>query len=179
MRRVHSTVIILSLIILAAGLTQFPSKVSSASPFGGPEDVRYSEKLWKALTDARLVGKQSITAMPYAGSVHKTILISLDSTVRVGSHTGVVIVKKMYQGPDVSVQEVLNDPAKNLKIVAVMYKRERGYDSDNQDWFYTKYNPDGTSQENDKGMLMTGRAAKCISCHASAPGNDYIYSFDR
>ena len=162
-----------------AGVLYHPVEVNSAPPFGGPEDVNDSEQLWQALIDARLVGRQAISAMPYEGSVHKTILVTLDSTLGVGDHTGAVIVKKMYQGPDVSIQSVFDDPAKNLKIVAVMYQREKGYDPANQDWFYVKYNPDGTPQLNKKGMLMAGRAAKCISCHESAPGDDYIYSYDR
>ena len=178
MRRIFSRAIIFSLVMLV-GLMQNPSKVSGGPPFGGPEDVKDSEQLWKVLTDTLLVGNQSITAMPYEGSVHKTILITLESTVRVGGHTGMVIVKKMYQGPEVSVQKVFDDPTKNLKIVAVMYKREKGYDPDNQDWFYTKYNPDGTPQKNKKGVLMTGRAAKCIGCHQSAAGDDYVYTFNR
>ena len=175
MRRVIFAVVILNLFILVG----IPNTASSDQPFGGPEDVKYSDQLWRALTDARLVGDTSITAMPYKGTVHKTILITLDGTVRVGGHTGAVIVKKMYQGPEVSVQKVFNDPATDLKIVAVMYKREKGYDLDNQDWFYTKYNPDGSPQKNKKGILVTGRAAKCIGCHQSAPGDDYVYSYDR
>lgn len=178
MRGSFRTVAILSLLTFA-GVMYHPAQVISAPPFGGPEDVNDSEQLWQALTDARLVGSQAITAMPYEGSVHKTILVTLDSTLSVGDHTGVVIVKKMYQGPDVSIQSVFDDPTKNLKIVAVMYQREKGYDPDNQDWLYVKYNPDGTPQLNKKGMLMAGRAAKCISCHESAPGDDYIYSYDR
>ncbi len=178
MRRVFPTVTVLSLFILG-GLMQSPSSVIGAPPFGNPEEVKYSEQLWKALTDARLVGKQSITAMPYQGAVHKTILITLDSTVQVGGHTGAVIVKKMFQGPEVSVQKVSNDPTADLKIVAVMYKREKGYDPDNQDWFYIKYDPDGIPQKNKKGMLMTGRVGVCLGCHQSAPGDDYVYSYDR
>ena len=178
MRRISSIGVIFSL-ILFAGLAQIPNKARGGEAFGGPADVKFSEQLWQAMTDARLVGNQSITAMPYQGSVHKTILVTLDSTLGVGDHTGAVIVKKMYQGPDVSIESVFDDPAKNLKIVAVMYQREKGYDPDNQDWLYVKYNPDGTPQLNKKGMLMAGRAGKCISCHESAPGDDYIYSYDR
>ena len=178
MRRISSTGIICSL-ILFAGLAQIPNKARSGEAFGGPADVKFSEQLWQAMTDARLAGNQSITAMPYQGSVHKTILITLDSTVHVGGRTGIVIVKKMYQGDDISVEKVVNDPTRNLKIVAVMFKREQGYDPDNEDWFYAKLNPDGTPQKNKKGKLMAGRAGKCISCHQSAPGDDYVYSFDR
>ena len=78
-----------------------------------------------------------------------------------------------------SVQKVFNDPATNRKIVAVMYKREKGYDPKNQDWFYTKYNPDGSPQKNPKGVLLTGRVPKCLGCHKAAAGGDYVYSFDR
>ncbi len=177
MRRLSTAVIFF--LVMFAGLTQHPGTVRTAEPFGGPEDVKFSQHLWAAMTDARLVGNQSITAMPYKGSVHKTVLITFDSTVRVGDHTGVVIVKKMYQGPEVSVQEVLDDPSQNLKIVAVMFKREKGYDATNQDWFYTKYNPEGTPQKNKKGKLMAGRAGKCIGCHRSAPGDDFVFSFSR
>ncbi len=178
MRRILSTGIVFSL-ILFAGLTQIPNEVSGGEAFGGPEDVKFSEQLWQAMAEARLVGKQSIIAMPYKGSVHKTILITFDSTVHVGGRTGMVIVKKMYQGDEISAEKVVNDPTKNLKIVAVMFKREAGYDPNNKDWFYTKFNPDGTSQKNKQGKLMTGRAGKCIGCHQSAPGDDYVYSFDR
>jgi len=178
MRRIFSPAIIFSLVMLV-GLMQNPSKVSAGPPFGGPEDLNDAKQVWKALTDARLVGDQSINAMPYKGSVHKTILITQDSTVRVGGRSGMVIVKKMYQGPDISVQKVIDDPTKNLKVVAVMFKREKGYDPDNQDWLYTKFGPDGIPQKNKKGVFMTGRAGKCIGCHKSAPGGDYIYSFDR
>ena len=174
----HLTAIIFFLIMFV-GLTQHARTVSTAERFGGPEDVKFSQQLWAAMIDARLVGKQSITAMPYKGSVHKTILITFDSTVRVDNRTGMVIVKKMYQGPEVSVQDVIDDPSQNLKIVAVMFKREKGYDAANQDWFYTKYDPDGTPQKNKKGKLMAGRAGKCIGCHQSAPSGDYVFSFSR
>ncbi len=86
MRRSFRTVAILSLLTFAA-VMYHPAEVNSAPPFGGPEDVNDSEQLWQALIDARLVGSQAITAMPYDGSVHKTILVTLDSTLSVGDHT--------------------------------------------------------------------------------------------
>ncbi len=125
MRRFLLTGIIFPLILIM-GSTQFPGNASGGPPFGGPEDLIDANQLWKALTDARLVGDRSINAMPYIGSVHKTILITQDTTMRVGGRSGMVIVKKMYQGPDISVQNVMDDPTKNLKVVAVMFKREKG-----------------------------------------------------
>jgi hypothetical protein len=161
------------------GLIQSPGIVRTGSPFGGPEDVKFTQDLWAALVDARLVGGQAVNVMPYEGSIHKTVLMTLDSTVRVGNHTGVVIVKRMYQGPDISVETVINDPTQNLKVVAVMFKRAKGYDPSRQDWFYGKLNPGGTAQKNKKGKLMVGRAGKCIGCHETASGGDYIFSFTR
>ncbi len=94
MRRKFWTGIIFPLTLIV-GLTQIPGTVSGGPPFGGPEDLNDAKQVWKALTDARLVGDQSTNAMPYKGSVHKTILITQDSTVRVGGRSGMVIVKKM------------------------------------------------------------------------------------
>jgi hypothetical protein len=62
-----------------------------------------------------------------------------------------------------------------------MFKRETGYDADNQDWFWVKYKANGELHTNDKGMQLAGRVAKgkpkgCIACHTAAPGGDYIYT---
>ncbi len=153
--------------------------VLGSPPFGTKEDVKYSERLWKALTNAKLAGEHAIASIPYAAAVHKKVLITLDSTVRVGNHTGTVIIKKMFQGDDVTVESVANNPTKNLKFVAVMFQREKGFDTKNQDWFYIRYDAKGRPTKNKKGILMVGRFPKCISCHQAAPGGNYIYSFTR
>ena len=68
-----------------------------------------------------------------------------------------------------------------LKAVTVMFKRENGYDADNQNWFWAKYKPNGSLHSNPKKMLLAGRVAKgkpagCISCHRAAPGGDYLFN---
>ena len=85
----------------------------------------------------------------------------------------------MFQGKGVSIESVANNPNKNLKFVAVMFQREKGYDTKNQDWFYIRYDAKGKPTKNKKGMLMVGRFPKCISCHQAAPGGNYIYSYTR
>ena len=35
---------------------------------------------------------------------------------------------------------MMENPAKYLKAVTIMFKRESGYDPKNGDWFYVKYN---------------------------------------
>jgi hypothetical protein len=64
-----------------------------------------------------------------------------------------------------------------------MFQRE-GYDSDNNDWFWAKYLPDGSFDSNPAGVPLTGRIAKgmnsgCIACHTAAPGDDMVFLNDR
>jgi len=102
--------------------------------------------------------------------------------VTVIGNTGLAIVKRNYGGEGVSEQNVANNPSKYLKALTVMYKR-KGYDADNQDWFWAKFSPDGSLQSNPKGMKLAGRVAKgmpkgCIACHSAAPGGDMIFTRD-
>ena len=65
-----------------------------------------------------------------------------------------------------------------------MVQREAGYDRDNNDWFWVKYSPGGTIDQNPAGMALAGRVAKgtntgCIACHASAKDNDYLFTNDK
>ncbi len=156
-----------------------------AAPFGDPEDVKYSQALWKALTKANYIGRDAIMSTPYTGQhPHGAILDTIDGSVKVKGHTGQVIVKRNYGGDGVSKKTVSDNPGKYLKAITVMFKRESGYDSDNRDWFWAKYLPDGSLDKNPKGMQLAGRVAKgaaagCIACHKAAPGGDYVFNFDR
>jgi len=160
------------------------SIASAEAPFGDPDSVKYSKKLWKALGKAGMAGDDAILAKPYTGQhPHGAVLDTIQGTVKVGfgGHKGLAIVKRNYGGDGVSVQAVANDPGKYLKAVTVMFQREAGYDEDNQNWFWAKYTPDGGLDKNPKGMLLAGRVAKgkpkgCIACHTAAPGGDYRFN---
>ena len=153
-----------------------------AMPFSGPDSVSYSHDLWAAMGAAKLVGADSENPAPYKGvHPHGAILTTATSAVTIDGHEGTVIVKKNYGGEGVSTDAVASDPAKFLKAVTVMFKREDGYDAENQNWFWAKYKPDGSLHSNDKGMQLAGRVAKgkpkgCISWQTAAPGGDYIYT---
>jgi hypothetical protein len=67
--------------------------------------------------------------------------------------------------------------------VTVMVQREASYDPEDNNWFWIKYNADGTISNDDKGTAMAGRVAKgmdtgCISCHKTAKDNDFIFTND-
>ncbi len=70
---------------------------------------------------------------------------------------GSIIVKENYM------------PDKTLAAITVMVKKQ-GYDADHNDWFFTKFAPDGTVQ-------AVGSPAGCVACHGSVRTNDYVFTF--
>jgi len=156
-------------------------------PMGSSEDIDDANQLWAALEKANLAGPRAVTLKPYKGMPpHGAVLEVTHRNLSVNGHRGIAIVKRNYGGPGVSVASVAANRGKFLKAVTVMYKREAGYDADNQDWFWAKYKPDGTLHVKEKmGMkiALAGRVAKgkpegCIACHQGAPGGDYVFAKD-
>ena len=117
-----------------------------------------------------------LRTFPYEGiAPHGMMLETFYTRATVGGHTGTLLVKRNYGPEGVTEDEVLREPGKHLGAITVMFKREAGYDADNQDWFWAKYLPDGSLDKNPKGMQLAGRVAKgkpkgCIACHSGAPG---------
>ena len=152
--------------------------------FGTLQDVSFANQLWSVLIEERLVGSNGFQTVPYEGAEpHGFVLQTIDGVIQVGRNEGRVIVKRNYGPEGVSVESVANNPSTYLKAVTVMFKRD-GYDSDNADWFWVKYAPNGTVLTNPKGEKLAGRVAKgrdmgCIACHSGAPGGDYIFNNDR
>lgn len=144
-------------------------------------NVKYSKDLWGALEKAGLAGKSAKADAPYKGQApHGAVLETITSEVSVGSQKGKVVVKRNYDGEGVSVDAVKADRAKYIKAVTVMFKREDGYDKDNNNWFWVKYKPDGSLHTNPKGMMLAGRVMKgadkgCIACHSAVKDKDFIF----
>jgi hypothetical protein len=86
-----------------------------------------------------------------------------------GLPNGSIIVKENY---DV-------DRA-TLKAITVMY-RSKGYNPNAGDWYWIKYNPDGsvatTSVETGSKKIM-GRPDGCIRCHGDADNDDFAFFND-
>ena len=143
--------------------------------------IGYSKDLWAALEKISLVGKGAKADTPYAGQApHGAVLETITTEVSVGGRTGKVVVKRNYGGDGLGVDAVSKDRAKFLKAVTVMFKREVGYDKDNNDWFWAKYKADGSLDKNPKGMQLAGRVMKgadkgCIACHSAVKDNDYLF----
>ncbi|ESR24646.1 hypothetical protein [Lutibaculum baratangense] len=152
--------------------------LSQDSPFGGPEDVEYAATLWEVMTNARLAGENSIKVRPFEGSEpHGTVQEVLSTTATVDGHEGKLLVKRNHGGEGVTIQEVYDNPVEHLAAVTIMFKREEGYDPENQNWFWAKYLPSGELDVNPDGVELAGRVAKgadegCIACHSAAGGED-------
>lgn len=163
----------------------FTSVAGAGAPFGSEADLEYAATLWSALESKDLAGANPIYSRPYAGTEpHGFVLETLEAKVTVGQYNNWAVVKRNYGPAGISTETVSNEREKHLKAVTVMFKRESGYDPDNQDWFWVKYAPDGSVLKNPKGMALAGRVAKgatkgCIACHQAAPGGDYLFVTDR
>jgi hypothetical protein len=155
-------------------------------PYGGDNDVNSADSLWRALAREQLAGTKVIHSTPYPGVYpHGAVLEMLDAEVNVSGHRGPVIITRNYGGNSASKNNVATYPERYLQSITVMFKRERGYDPDNKDWFWVKYTPNGEIFKDARGRALAGRVAKdsktegCIACHKTAPGADYVFNHDR
>ncbi len=173
------------LITAAAIVTTISSANAQMAPFGNAEDTAFAATLWTALKKNRLVGAHSFRTRPYEGAApHGAILETIDGSIKVDGRYGQAIVKKNFGGEDIDIDAVANDPAKLIKAVTVMFKREKGYNSKEGDWFWAKYTPLGKLMTNPAKMKLAGRVGTgsdkgCIACHAGAGGGDYVFNNDR
>ena len=150
-------------------------------PFGGPDDVAFAGKLWKAIEGYE--NWKLTTDISPGSSPHGKWLRLFSSWVTVDGKSYPIVVKDNHGGRGVTPERVREDREAWLRAVTIMLQREPGYDPDNQNWFWAKYGKDGTVEKNDMGMALAGRVAKgmpqgCIACHLQAKGDDYLYLND-
>ena len=174
--------------IVMTGLTVNDARSQMMKDCCDDAAVKYSKDLWSAMEKAGLAGKGAKDDKPYKGQApHGAVLETIHSEVVVGGYffgiggqKGKVVVKRNYGGDGVSIDAVSKDRKKFLKAVTVMFKREAGYDADNNDWFWAKYKADGSLATNPKGMMLAGRVMKgadkgCIACHSAVKDKDYLF----
>ena len=64
-----------------------------------------------------------------------------------------------------------------LVSITPMYRVDAEYDPPNKNWYWARYEPDGTLFEID-GEKLAGRVENCIECHVAAHGDDYVFNND-
>ncbi len=81
--------------------------------------------------------------------------------------------EKITETPNGSIVIKENYTAnQELAAITVMAKVE-GFNEDHQDWFWAKYNPDGSFDKNAVGIVDP-----CINCHKVNKENDYLIIYD-
>lgn len=151
----------------------------AAQDFGNQADQEYASQLWQVMEEGRLVGSDAIQALPYSGGdPHGAVLQTFYTSATIGEETGTLVVKRNYGPGGATADSVLADPQEQLAAVTIMFRRDEGYAPDSGDWFWAKYLPDGTLDQTPDGTPLAGLAAGCISCHSTAPGEDYLYTTD-
>ncbi|MBR9828234.1 MAG: cytochrome P460 family protein [Oceanospirillales bacterium] len=158
---------------------------SAEAPFGNQTDMEMATSLWALMEYKGLAGDHAVMTRPYKGiQPHGMILELIEMPVTLHGQSGPLIVKRNYGGDGIDIDDVINDPKRYLQAVTIMLKREAGYDAENGDWFYVKYDARGNVMKNPKGMSLAGRVAKgmqtgCIACHKTAEGGDFVFNHDR
>jgi len=174
---------ILATALFAAAFTPLGA-IAQDAPFGGEDDIAYAGLLWEVMEDARLVGDNALYGYPYAGiEPHGFLLETFYEEATVDGHTGTLVVKRNFGPEGVETDTVIGDPDGSLAAVTIMFQREAGYDEENQNWYWVKYLPDGSLDQNPAGMQLAGRVGKgadqgCIACHVGAGGDDYLFTTD-
>lgn len=163
-------------------VTPQDSKSKMSGPnFGGPKDVAFAAKLWRAIDGYK---DWKLTTPVYKGASPHGKFVRLYSTyVTMDDKHYPIIIKDNYGGRGVTKDAVEAKPEEWLAAVTIMLQREKGYDNENENWFWAKYMPDGSLAKNPLGMMLAGRVAKgmpkgCISCHSNAGKGDYLFSND-
>ena len=171
------------LVILFLGLVLFGPAVAQDQdpPFGGEDDVAFAQALWKEM-DGYMEWPMRSGVYP-GTSPHGKFLRLYSNVVNVDGESYVAIVKDNFAGEDASAESVERAAKDYLAAVTVMVQRDSGYDPEHGDWYWVKYLPDGSLDQNAAGAKMAGRVAAgssrgCISCHANAAGGDFVFTND-
>lgn len=146
----------------------------SGPGFGQEADLTMAEDLWNEIDGFTSWSRQGTTSgFVASGAPHGAFVRVFQNDVADGDPEGL---------PDGSIlvkENFMDDSEDTLAAITVM-KRVSGLDSETEDWFYAKYLPDGSLDENQDGVQLAGLVGKgssggCIPCHSSAEGGDYVF----
>jgi len=150
---------------------------SGANAQRSKKKLPYEARLWKYLNESKYrnwapVPGESDDA--YEGeSPHGAYLKMYLNRKAAGNPNelpdGSILVKENY-GKDKTT----------LMAVTVMFRSE-GYNEAAGDWYWVKYNADGTvakTGEDAGSKRIAGKFGKCIECHTDAKGNDFVFFND-
>lgn len=140
-------------------------------PFGGAEDVMHANELLTAAGDyasswgnfTGFGGFQDSNA-PHGPTV-RIFINDVAEADQANLPNGSILIKENFDAADVDT----------LTSITVMERRD-GYNADAGDWFWAKFKPDGTLDTTPDGATqLAGPIGRCIECHKTATGDDYVF----
>lgn len=78
------------------------------------------------------------------------------------------------------IKENYAEDKTTLMAITVMLKSDE-FNSEGADWYWAKYNANGTIAKTDKssgGKKIAGKVGKCMDCHGDAKGEDFVFFND-
>jgi len=125
-----------------------------------------------------------VDAIPDLSDVQVIIKTSYPGQAPHGAFLKMYINRKAASNPanppeqSIIVKENYDKTKEKLMAVTVMYRAQKDFDPENKDWYWVKYNADGSVAEKD-GMPLAGKVQGCINCHGGAKGGDLIFANDK
>jgi hypothetical protein len=146
----------------------------ATQPSAPRAEVPFEDRFWHYLQQAQYRHWAPLPGIPgeaYEGhSPHgEKVKLYANRTAAAGGNT--------FPSGSILVKENFDATGTKLMAVTVMY-RSQGYSPESGDWYWTKYEADGSVATMD-GMRIAGRVGMCIDCHRSAGGNDFVFANDR
>jgi hypothetical protein len=149
--------------------------VGEGPPYGGPFDEEQASALWSELQPhlqwpalAPPSGMRPSTDPD--GAFYAQHANSLAVTDPAALPLGSIILRRNFTSEDETA----------LAGYTAM-KRIDNFNPEGGDWFWAKFAPDGSLELDELGVPLAGAVGKggtngCISCHANAPGGDFVFS---
>lgn len=139
---------------------------------GEPEDIARAATVWTEIQGyqswAEYPGHEGIQP---GGSPHGDFVRFYINDVAAGDPVGLpagsIIIKENYA-----------DEAGTMLGAVTVMERIADYSPDSQDWWWVKYDPDGTVDVNPDGLALVGNVGGCVACHEGADGGDLVFVND-
>lgn len=139
--------------------------MAACACLGTPEDQASASSLWDQIEGHRNWGFfDDHVGLQKGESPHGKFIARYINGVAQSDQDsppyGSIIVKENYTARDTAI----------LDSYTVM-KRIEGYDAENGDWFWARYDKKGN-------LTHSGKVAMCFDCHFDADGDDFVFLND-
>ncbi len=154
-----------------------PVRVPDDAPFGTDSDTWLAALVWNEMEGYRQWGS-------YPGKEGFQ-----DSDAPHGNYVRFFLNEAAAANPEqpgaqslIIKENFADENEATLGAITVM-KKIAGYSPEAGDWFFAKFNPDGTLGRNAEGWPLAGRVGLggdmgCVPCHSGAEGGDFFFTND-